>query len=131
LPNLSPARFGGKPFALLWRGSRDGFGSSDGHSNTLTLIFDTGGTVFGRFTPVKWESPQWKAMHKSDPSLKSFLFTMPDPNKVPGRKFALKARMWNEALFCDSIYGPNFGDMLVSDTNNARPSKSTHWFVEG
>jgi hypothetical protein len=47
---------------LLWRGSRDGFTAEefhrrcDGRANTLTLIEDTDGNVFGGFTPVKWES---------------------------------------------------------------------------
>jgi hypothetical protein len=44
------AAFRGKRFALLWRGSRDGFGARDfhvrcdGHAPTLTLIQDTRGT---------------------------------------------------------------------------------------
>jgi hypothetical protein len=43
---------------LQWRGSRDGFGAidvhkrCDGRANTLTLILDTGGNVFGGFTPL-------------------------------------------------------------------------------
>ena len=46
-----------KRFTLLWRGSRDGFGADDfhgrcdGHKNTLTLIQDTEGHIFGGFTP--------------------------------------------------------------------------------
>jgi hypothetical protein len=49
-------------FNLLWRGSRDGFTAQefhlrcDGRANTLTLIEDTDGNVFGGFTPVKWEN---------------------------------------------------------------------------
>jgi hypothetical protein len=56
------AEFGGKRFTLLWRGSRDGFGARDFHGRcdgrapTLTLIEDTGGSIFGGFTPVEWES---------------------------------------------------------------------------
>jgi hypothetical protein len=54
--------FCGKWFVLLWRGSRAGFrardfhGRCDGHANTLTLILDTGGNVFGGFAPLQWES---------------------------------------------------------------------------
>jgi hypothetical protein len=64
------------PFSLLWRGSRDGFGAGDfqklcnGHANTLTVILDTNGNIFGGFTPVEWES---YARYKADRSLKSFL----------------------------------------------------------
>jgi hypothetical protein len=53
------AEFGGKRFTLLWRGSRDGFGAChfqgrwDGHANTLLLILDTAGNIFGGFTPVE------------------------------------------------------------------------------
>jgi outer membrane murein-binding lipoprotein Lpp len=48
-----------KCFNLLWRGSRDGFTAKefhrrcDGRTNTLTLILDTDGNVFGGFTPVE------------------------------------------------------------------------------
>jgi hypothetical protein len=56
------AEFRRKRFTLLWRGSRDGFGVGDshgrcdGHTNTLTLIEDTEGNIFGGFTPVEWAS---------------------------------------------------------------------------
>jgi hypothetical protein len=66
------AEFQRKRFSLLWRGSRDGFKAQefhrrcDGHANTLTVILDTKGNIFGGFTPVKWESveggnPGWCA----------------------------------------------------------------------
>jgi hypothetical protein len=50
-----------KWFSLLWRGSRDGFSGyefhwrCDGYSNTLIVILDTKGNIFGGFTPVKCE----------------------------------------------------------------------------
>jgi hypothetical protein len=56
------AEFRGKRLALLWRGSRDGFGARDfhkrcdGHANTLVLIQDTVGNIFGGFTPVEWDT---------------------------------------------------------------------------
>jgi hypothetical protein len=55
-----------KRFKLLWRGNRDGFTARefhrrcDGRANTLTVISDTDGNVFGGFTPVKWEPHVWK-----------------------------------------------------------------------
>jgi hypothetical protein len=117
-----------KQFTLLWRGSHDGLGirefhsRCDGHANTLTVILDTDGNIFGGFTPVEWESREpnsfldrnncWKA----DPSLKSFLFTLKNPHNVPARAFALKAEKKNEAIKCDSTWGPHFGDIGVSDT---------------
>jgi hypothetical protein len=54
-----------KRLVLLWRGSRDGFGVEDfhgrcdGHANTLMLVLDTCGNVFGGFTPLEWESRKW------------------------------------------------------------------------
>jgi hypothetical protein len=51
--------FRAKRFHLLWRGSRDAFTGQefhlrcDGRANTLVLISNTDGNVFGGFTPVK------------------------------------------------------------------------------
>jgi hypothetical protein len=56
------AEFRRKRFSLLWRGSRNGFRAHhshrrcDGHAPTLVLIEDMEGSIFGGFTPVKWES---------------------------------------------------------------------------
>jgi hypothetical protein len=54
-----------KQFTLLRRGSSDGFGAyeffhsrCDWHPNTLTVILDTDGNIFGRFSPVMWDSPE-------------------------------------------------------------------------
>jgi hypothetical protein len=71
-----------KRFNLLWRGSRDGFTAQefhlrcDGRANTLTLIADTDGNVFGGFTPVEWESGNNLPVNKGNDSLRSFRFTL-------------------------------------------------------
>jgi hypothetical protein len=128
------AEFRGKRFTLLWRGSRDGFGARDfhgrcdGHANTLTLIEDTEGNIFGGFTPVKWEPGPSKGKFKTDPSLKSFLFTLRNPHKVPARKFALKAEKKDFAILCGSSYGPHFCDIFVSDNCNANTRSTTCQF---
>jgi hypothetical protein len=125
------ADFNGKCFTLLWRGSRDGFGARDfhgrcdGHANTLTLIKDTDGNIFGGFTPVAWESPP-KPKDKADASRTSFLFTLKNPRNFPARKFGLKAD--RKALHCSSSRGPSFGDILVSDNCNAHTDSSTSDF---
>jgi hypothetical protein len=121
------AEFGGKRFALLWRGSRDGFGARDfhgrcdGHAPTLTLIQDTGGNIFGGFTPVEWESFQ-PGKSKADPSLRSFVFTLKNPHNFPAKKFALKAEGKDRAIFCSSTRAPSFYDVVVCDncSNTAR-----------
>jgi hypothetical protein len=115
------AEFKEKKFTLLWRGSRDGFGAGefhkrcDGHTNTLTVILDRRGNIFGGFTPVKWE-PSKKEKYKADPSLKSFIFTLKNPHNVPPRIFMLKAEKKDSAIICHSELGPDFRDITVSDS---------------
>jgi hypothetical protein len=112
-----------KQFTLLCRGSRDGFDPNgfhsrcNGHPNTLTVILDTDGNIFGGFTPVEWESREWEGdgcnCTKADPSLKSFLFTLRNPHNIPPRRFALKAEKKDEAIFCCSNCGLHFVDIVV------------------
>jgi hypothetical protein len=126
-----PAIFEGfRKFSLLWRGSRDGFKARefhrrcDGHADTLTVILDTNGNIFGGFTPVKWESEHGL---KADRSQKSFLFTLKNPDNIPARRFALKAEKKHLAISCDSGWGPTFGnDMGVSDNCNANTGSNTY-----
>jgi hypothetical protein len=124
------AEFKEKQFTLLWRGSRDGFGVGDfhkrcdGHANTLTVILDTNGNIFGGFTPVKWESSIF-GKDKADPSQKSFLFTLKNPHDFPARRFELKAETKNKAICCDSTLGPGFGDITVQDNCNTNADSWT------
>jgi hypothetical protein len=107
---------------VLWRGSRDGFTAEefhrrcDGRANTLTVIEDTDGNVFGGFTPVEWESRVWNRKYgnedncrKGDDSLRSFLFTLRNPHGVPPRKLALREEMKGYAIYCDSNCCAVFG----------------------
>jgi hypothetical protein len=130
---------GGKPFVLLWRGSRDGFGARgfhgrcDGRAKTLTLILDTGGNVFGGFTPLEWESRVWNADGDArwtcDDSLTSFIFTLKNPHNIPARKFALKAEKKQHAIWCSSSCGPYFpGGIAVLDHCNANTDSFTSHF---
>jgi hypothetical protein len=101
-----------KEFRLLWRGSRDGFNCKsfhrkcDGHANTLMVIIDTKGNIFGGFTPSTWNS---KSCFTGDDSLRSFLFTLKNPHNVAPRKFALKTERKGNAIFCTRDNGPRFG----------------------
>jgi hypothetical protein len=123
--------FRGKRFSLLWRGGRDGFRTRDfhsrcdGHANTLTVILDIDGNVFGGFTPVRWDSTSWG---KADASLKSFLFTLKNPHNISARRFALKAGKKREAIWCDSARGPRFYDIAVSDHCNVSTNSFTFAF---
>jgi hypothetical protein len=135
--------FRGKRFVLLWRGSRDGFrardfhGQCDGHANTLTLILDKKtfgrGNIFGGFTPLEWESRVWNGKYndednrwKCDDSLKSFLFTLKNPQNTLASKFALKAERKQYAILCDSSQGPAFGGIGISNDCNANTDSGTY-----
>jgi hypothetical protein len=113
-------------------GSRDGFlakdfhGRCDGPANTLLLIMDTEGNIFGGFTPVEWET--WHKL-RADPSLKSFLFPLNNPHNIPARKCAVKAEKKDQALYCARSYGPSFGsgcDLAVRDNSNSSSTLFGH-----
>jgi hypothetical protein len=124
------AEFRGKYFEILWRGSRDGFRARefhrrcDGHANTLTVILDTEGNVFGGFTPVKWESSEF-GKDKADDSLKSFLFTLTNPHNIPARIFALRAEKKHQAIWCWSEGGPRFKDIGINNYCNTHTNSWT------
>jgi hypothetical protein len=128
------AEFRGMRFELLWRGSRDGFGAQefhrrcDGRANTLTVILDKKGNVFGGFTPVEWESRKSNWL-KADASQESFVFTLKNPHNVPARRFPLKAEKKQRAIYCDSRWGPRFeGGIAASNNCNANTDSYTDCF---
>jgi len=101
--------FESKYFSLLWRGSRDGFeiptfhSRCDGKANTLTLIKNTHGYVFGGYTAVPWSSPSSYTDH-SDTT--AFLFSLKNPSNNP---LKLKVIESDYAVHHHSTYGPVFG----------------------
>jgi hypothetical protein len=101
----------GKWFSLLWRGSRDGFGAREfhGHANTLTVILNRKGNVFGGFTPLEWESREGNQEAgkqdnciKADGSLRSFVFTLKNPHNLRARRFALRPGQKSQVIYCHS-----------------------------
>jgi archaellum component FlaC len=133
--------FRGKRFEILWRGSRDGFRAAefhrrcDRHANTLTVILDTNGNIFGGFTPVEWESQVWNGKdgdesncRKADPTVKSFLFTLKNPHNFPAKRFPLKTAKKQRAIVCDSTWGPRFFDIAISDNCNANTESNACFF---
>jgi hypothetical protein len=125
-----------KRWAVLWRVSCDGFTTRefhrrcDGHANTLTIILDTDGNVFGDFTPVKWELRTGYPWSKGDDSLQSFLFTLRNPYGVPPRKFALNKERKEYAIYYRDDLCAVFGyhtsyycswDIGISDTFLSEP----------
>jgi hypothetical protein len=82
----------------------------DGHANTLTVILNTKGNIFGGFTPMRWDSSNCL---KADDSQKSFLFTLKNPHNIPARRFVLKAEHKHAAVSCYSIRDTQFCGIWV------------------
>ena len=99
-------------FELLYRGSRDGFRAIDFHrqcdnkGQTLVLIKNTSGHVFGGFASVPWTSPDSFTYRKASGS---FLFTLTNMHGIQPTRFPLKNENDEEAVQYDKEYGPIFG----------------------
>jgi len=117
-------------WSLLYRGTRDGFGAKDfhskcdGHSNTLTILKAKGSSnIFGGFASVHWESST-KSKWKSDAN--AFLFSLTNKDNKP-LKMKIDPNEHDEAIYCDSSYGPTFGggcDIDIADNANTTNSCS-------
>jgi len=116
---LALTGFENKSFSLLWRGSRDGFDITefhrlcDGKTNTVTIIKNTNGFIFGGFTSIPWSS---LSGYKGDNT--SFLFSLTNPSNTP---LKLKVKSQEHAICQGSSYGPTFGggfDLHVSSLSN-------------
>jgi hypothetical protein len=121
--------FQGKHFRILWRGSRDGFKAQefhdrcDGYANTLTVILDTNGNIFGGFTPLEWQSPMFGCALPDD-SMKTFLFTLKNPHNFPGRIFRLNATVSCCVIGGNSTHGLWFIGAIFVDVNCDTHSKN-------
>ena len=99
-----------KSFSLQWRGSRDGSGPDtfhqrcDGKSNTLTLIKNKLGYMFGAYTAVPWSSTSSDFTFKSDST--AFLFTLTNPSNNPLKLNVIEPV---NAVIHHSCFGPMFG----------------------
>jgi hypothetical protein len=101
--------FRAKHWKLLYRGTRDGFGTvafhsrCDGHANTVVLI--------GGFTPVPWDSivfARTSSWYREDPSRQSFLFTLNNPHRLPPQRFHLLPSQQGSAVVCRGCVGSFF-----------------------
>jgi hypothetical protein len=113
-------------WSLLYRGTRDGFGSDVFHSkcygraNTLT-IFKTKQSkfVFGGFTTVNWDS---SSGYKSDPN--AFIFSLTNKDNQPV-KMKIGPNQHKYAIWCNSECGPSFGvDIIIA--NNADTTTNSY-----
>jgi hypothetical protein len=118
--------FGGR---LLWRGSRDGFTAAafhrncDGVPNTVTIVRDTHGNIFGGFTPLPWSGPE-EAPFLPDDTCKSFVFTIKNPLDRPARKFKLLPAAKQFATICGRDTGPGFGGAFVIGDTATRKGRT-------
>jgi hypothetical protein len=107
-------------WSLLYRGTRDGFGSDDyhsrcdDHSNILTILkAKESFHVFGGFTTVNWDS---SSKFKTDP--KAFIFSLTNKDNIP-LKIKIEPNRPHCAIYCNIEYGPTFGaDIYVANNAN-------------
>lgn len=107
-----------KNWELVYRASRDGFGSNDFHSkcdkkqNTLAIIKTTNGNIFGGYTEQDWTHTNG---FKND--VNSFIFSLVNKENKP-----LVMKPQNQTLiYCNSRFGPTFGnghDIHISSNSN-------------
>jgi len=115
-------------WSLLYRGTRDGFGADDfhsncdGHSNTLTICkAKQSSYIFGGFTTVEWDSSGGK---KSDPN--AFIFSLTNNDNKPV-KMKIDPNYPQEAIHCKSSYGPTFSrDICIANNANTHMGSFTH-----
>jgi hypothetical protein len=115
-------------WSLLYRATRDGFGSRsfhskcDGHSNTLTILkAKESQFIFGGFTAVQWDS---SSVWKSDPN--AFIFSLTNKDSKP-LKLKVDSNRHEYAIGCDSRCGPKFsGGFDIHIANNANTTMDSY-----
>ncbi len=126
IPFLTLTGFDSNSLSLLWRASRDGYDPAafhrlcDGKANTVTVIKNTNGYIFGGFTSVPWSST---GGYKTDST--AFLFSLTNPSNTP---LKLKVKSPQNAVY-HSCYGPTFGsgeDLYVSSSSNTNRNSSMY-----
>ncbi len=103
--------FESKSFALLWRGTRDGSGPSafhrhcDGKPNTLTVIKNSLGYVFGGYSTLL-RPGRLLLLTELKSNSTAFLFSLTNPANNP---LKLKVIQPEYAVIHHSSWGPLFG----------------------
>lgn len=111
---------------LLYRGSRDGFKSSDFHAkcdnipNTLAII-KSKSNIFGGFTTQTWEPSN---TYKEDPD--AYLFSLENKLNTPLHMRFLSEQKPCNAIYCGANYSVTFGaglfgksDLYISSNANS------------
>jgi len=98
---------------LIYRGTRDGFGSEDFHrkcdcvAKTVTIVKTTNGNIFGGYTDLPWTSREIDSIDNN-----AFIFSLVNEKNQP---FISMSKNNVRAIFCDSRYGPVFGNLINND----------------
>ena len=99
----------GKNFELIYRGSRDGWNSSDFHKKcdyfgkTISIIHTDNDNIFGGYTSIPWTSDAWQ--YKKD--YNAFLFIIKSSTNYKPQIFTSKYS--KEAVFHSSTHMCTFG----------------------
>ena len=110
---------------LLYRATRDGFGSRDFHARcdgqgaTVTVIKCTQGYVFGGYADTAWDS---QSGYTASPQ--AFLFSLRGPSGAGAVKLPMVQNHQN-AIYCAASSGPTFGgghDLHVANGANSNTS---------
>jgi hypothetical protein len=126
--------FRGKPFSLLWRGGQTVSVRRLSQPRQWPAKDSERHFVHG----LEYIQPFHSArvglagmagnddrIFKADDGLKSFLFTLDNPQGVPARRFALQARWKGQAVYCHAERGPHFDGIGVYKDCNVN---NTHCF---
>jgi len=114
-----------RQWVLRYRGSRNGFASSQFHSlcnnvgSTVTIV-KSGGYLFGGYNPTSWTSSQNYTAAGG-----SFIFTLTNPFGSPPTVFHHKT---SYGPYDHSSYGPTWGgghDLYIANACNGNNSCST------
>jgi len=101
---------GYKKMELIYSGTRDGMTSNKFHNKcddkgeTITLIKNEKGNIFGGYTPIPWTSPSFGSYYNAS---ESFIFTLSNIYNTEPTKFPSKNDQ--EEVYHHSGYGPRFG----------------------
>jgi hypothetical protein len=103
---------------LLYRGTRDGFGSEEFHfkcdhvPKTLSLIKSHSGNVFGGFTEQTWAGNGYK----SDPN--AFIFSLINQEKKPIKMMSQNSSSIYCSPSCSVAFGKGHDFCIASNENN-------------
>ena len=141
-PNYSFENMNLTNISLLYRGSRDGFKSSDFHrlcdnqGETLVIIKSTDNYIFGGYTSISWNSTKWNGKCGSDNNARrkgnglEFIFTLKNPHNIPPSKFNIQKCWLDHSICCDINLGPIFGCNDIRIENNCNIKSNSFGYYD-